>query len=116
MKSARCKNDICVRMSYGVRNVVCEKEIWTVKIETIEALLSVQNTCLDYKAVLWTAEVLLFILHVKSGSFIEDFPCSSCLCCSRAHGVSVGSFLLHFSLFDTNYSNHRCHALIMNNI
>lgn len=27
LKSPRCKNDICVRMSYGVRNVVCEKEI-----------------------------------------------------------------------------------------
>ena len=103
-------------MSYGVRNVVCEKEIWTVKIETMEALSSLQNTCLDYKAVLSKAKVLLFILFVKSGSFIEDFPRSSSLCCARAHGVSVGSFLLHFSLFDTNYSNRRRHALIMNNI
>lgn len=86
------------------------------KIEKIEALLSVQNTRLDYKAVLSTAKVLLFILFVKSDSFIKDFPHNSSLCCARAHGVSVGSFLLHFSLFDTNYSNPRRHALIMNNI
>lgn len=103
-------------MSYGVRNVVWEKEIWIAKIETIEASLRVQNTCLDHKAVLSTAKVLLFFLFIKSGSFIEDFPYSSNSCCARAHGVSVGSFLLHFSLFDTNYSNPRRRALIMNNI
>ena len=72
------------------------------KIETIEASLSVQNKCMGHKAVLSTAKVLLFILFVKSSSFIEDFPYSSSSCCMRVHGVSVGSFLLHFSLFDTN--------------